>query len=166
MPGTVRSDAWNREILRRILVHNEFCSQRSPPLGRSSPLQFSENSFCAQRNPRFFLLDKLEALPIYALEICKVHFATRRRGNVLCWFPAQIAPYLFSTSRNSVRHSKNFLSSFYFILKGLYRAVLNSYKKKHFNWWKGVTRFRDDISYYDIDSLKYHFTIIDYLYYI
>lgn len=111
--GTVRSNAWNgRKILRRILVHNETAPSDSS--GRSSSLQFSENSFCAQRNPRFFLLDNLEALPIYVLEICKVHFATRRRGNVLCLFSSQVAP---SRSWNLVAKCIPFEKfSFHFIL--------------------------------------------------
>lgn len=120
-----------RSIRRMKNIAKNSSSQRIllpaiPLLRRSSPLQFNENFFSAQRNPRFFLLDNLEALPIYVLKIHKVHFATRRRGNILCWFSGQVAPHLFQKSkRRCIPFEKFFPFFVLFYFTSLYLDVLN-----------------------------------------
>lgn len=85
--GTVRSNAWNgRKILRRILVHNETAPSDSS--GRSSSLQFSENSFCNAIHDFFYWISSRHCpytcwkyvkyiLPFEGVEMFYVYFLAK-----------------------------------------------------------------------------------------
>lgn len=130
MPGTVRSDAW--KISRRILVHNEFCSQRFPSSGGPRHCNSMKIFFPRNAIHDFFLLNNLEALPmcwkyikyilpLEGVEIFYVDFLVKLL-------------HTYSRSRNAdVSHLKNFfLSSFYFILQ-VYILTFSIWMKEHFN---------------------------------
>lgn len=120
-----------RSIRRMKNIAKNSSSQRIllpaiPLLRRSSPLQFNENFFSAQRNPRFFFTEQPRGIA-HVLKIYKVHFATRRRGNILCWFSGQVAPHLFQKSkRRCIPFEKFFPFFVLFYFTSLYLDVLNS----------------------------------------
>lgn len=128
-----------RSIRRMKNIAKNSSSQRIllpaiPLLRRSSPLQFNENFFSAQRNPRFFLLDNLEALPIY-VSYKYIKYILPLEGVEIFYVDFLVKLlHTYSRSRNAdVSHLKNFfLSSFYFILQ-VYILTFSIRMKEHFN---------------------------------